>query len=915
MSNKVEQLLHGYRRGHERIAGSIKLPMGDADLVARLSDLSGTPIVSATWNPYLTVYPLPSRSYFAVAQTWPDIHAPRSGCVLTHTLLVPIDTWRTVASPSDVDRLFRSPVGRTDDSAYETPLAWPTDVDGSSSPAIEGAVDGQLGFVLRYFAEGKRPIVWFGQSAPAATLWLLLRGLWPALRTRFAACTLCFQPRTLEDRPFDLMFAPTEAYPRFLKIDPDNVVDASRTPSVPTANEWCRRWAQRLFAGRSTSDAIDVDLWDDLDDDPTTIRRLYLIDTALRSEVDAPQAAVGAMDLVESVAGLPNLAVRTKIDVARRAVSIAAHAEIPSDGLESLGLIEDRLRRAAYELTASCIGPLISEAVAAFTIRYPELVSRSSRATADAPVGIESSWYVNGLMDGFRRLAVHSPDSLVVLRELPTVGTWLLNAEPAIALAYAQALFVRREEYDIRRTLREWLGSVTACDLRPALRRKLLPALTVGDSDLLEELLKAMPEHEVDVSLVSLRSVLVDARIARVIEQSIAVEHPERIRTWAASVKNWTPEHAALLAATYPTSRDGLGQLLSDDRLHAARRTYTLAAFLIRIGRGRFPAWVRAAAQEDHRVFAALLGPLYGNSDWVDAAVGQLLDECDELPISHFPDVLRLVLDTSTRPFFKRLLDAALRNLIRGYLDGSIGEGDALPLLGSPHTAASLQTMTQWQLRALFTYGVWNRSNNWLNAWRLMRIAPVAAYDLEPAVFPEVIDALLRSNVATWSAPIATNWAEILRRSKEVCRSQRTRTVLAVQALQFAFDNTRLPLSAVVAETFLDVYTVVTTSGSYPREASSLFGLFDWDKGKELRKSLVSAFTVSEWPPGDLALAAPEAALFRKIFKRVLRMQGGNEYLHEMLRDLSGRANADATRLARTLSSLLENPNFNEEWD
>jgi hypothetical protein len=424
-----------------------------------------------------------------------------------------------------------------------------------------------------------------------------------------------------------------------------------------------------------------------------------------------------------------------------------------------------------------------------------------------------------------------------------------------------------------------------------------------------------LPDPEVDVTLVSLRSVLGDARVGQVVEQLIAHEHPERTRTWAASVEHWTPELAALLAATYPASRDGLGQLLSDDRLRVARRAHTLAAFLIGLGRGRFPAWVRTAAQEDHRVFATLIGPLDQNTDSVDAAVDQLLDECDEPPIAHFPDVLRLVPDANTRPFFTRLLDVALRDLIRGYLAGTISEGDVLSLLRSPHADAWLHSVSHWQLRALFTHDVWNRSDNWLNAWRLMLIAPDAAYVIEPAMFPEIIDALLRAHNAAWSAPVATMWAELLKRSRGVCRSARTRLLLAVQALRFGLDNTRLPLSAVVAETFLDVYTAVTAPGSCPPEASSLFGFFDWDKGKELRKSLVSAFMGSQWPPGDLGLAASEPALFRKIFKRVLRKHGGEKYLNDMLCDLRNRTNDDSAQLARTLASLLENPEFSEDWD
>ena len=89
----VHQLLHGYKNGHELLAGSVKLAQSDAELVARLSDLSGTLQNDIHFYPYLSVYPLPSENYYAIARTWLDNDAPRSGCVLTHTLLVRMGDW------------------------------------------------------------------------------------------------------------------------------------------------------------------------------------------------------------------------------------------------------------------------------------------------------------------------------------------------------------------------------------------------------------------------------------------------------------------------------------------------------------------------------------------------------------------------------------------------------------------------------------------------------------------------------------------------------------------------------------------------------------------------------------------------------------------------------------------------------
>ncbi len=301
MSTKVEQQLHGYRRGHERLAESVRLAARDAELVARLSDLSGSLAGNPSFPPYLTVYPLPSNTYYAVAMTWPDLAAPRSGCVLTHTLLVPMGDWRSASDPTAISRLFRTPVNRSSDEQYSHTLSWPDDTLTPSPPGPP-PVKSQFDFVYRYFVEGKRPIVWFENPDPASTLWQILNGIWPALRTRFASCTFCLQPRTLEDHAFDLMFAPSESHARFLKTPPDQTIDPAQKTSLPSAaDDWWRRWTHRLFGG-SPSEHFDDELWTDLDDDPTAVRRLYLIESASLTPGDSPQTAVGAMDLVVSVA-------------------------------------------------------------------------------------------------------------------------------------------------------------------------------------------------------------------------------------------------------------------------------------------------------------------------------------------------------------------------------------------------------------------------------------------------------------------------------------------------------------------------------------------------------------------------------------------------------------------------------------
>src|SRR5579872_1732094 len=109
MKQTVHQLVHGYKKGHSLLAGSCSLPKPALEIVTEQSDLSGPLPAGVSIPSYLTAYPVPDTEFYAVARTWPDKDAPRSGCVITHTLLIPIDAWERWALPADYLQLHKRP--------------------------------------------------------------------------------------------------------------------------------------------------------------------------------------------------------------------------------------------------------------------------------------------------------------------------------------------------------------------------------------------------------------------------------------------------------------------------------------------------------------------------------------------------------------------------------------------------------------------------------------------------------------------------------------------------------------------------------------------------------------------------------------------------------------------------------------
>ena len=137
---------------------------------------------------------------------------------------------------------------------------------------------------------------------------------------------------------------------------------------------------------------------------------------------------------------------------------------------------------------------------------------------------------------------------------------------------------------------------------------------------------------------------------------------------------------------------------------------------------------------------------------------------------------------------------------------------------------------------------------------------------------------------------------------------------LCGQAIRFAFENSRLPVSELAVEAFLPLYKSVTEQNLY-RVLRFAFSFWNWDKGAELREALVERSLAGDWPPGDVALAVGDFALLRKILKRMSRRVGGQSLARRMYSDLASRNDSQARALANGLSSLLKSPDYDEEWD
>jgi hypothetical protein len=913
MAVRVQQLLHGYRSGHGEISASLRLPNRDSDLVTRLSDLSGSLSSGLQLDSYLTVYPLPSREFFAVARTWADPDAPRAGCVLTHTLLFPVDVWVAYKNVRSVSSLFRNPRSAPDHDFTEAIALAPRSAAG---PQMDLDVDPSASrhFVSRYFGKGIRPIVWFQTDQPDEILWRLLEHLWPRLRAVFSCCTFSLQQRTLEEGPFDLLFAPFAVYSRFTKLSPEHLIEPGAARKNPPSEPWSDYWAKTLFApGRGLPMAEnELQVWNELGEDPTAVSKLFLIQELRQRAPQSPTAGVGAIDVVESLAYEAVSAVELKRVVLAEAIQAASTAA-PDEALMTLRLIEDRLRRDSFRMVSEDLTSRLAAAAAHATARDPEAALKCGAPwLADYVAGANSA-FARGVIEGLRDLAARNPSTLGVLRTHPDIAAEIFRLEPTFAATYLQV-----GGAEAPRILAEWLSSTRDFETLRLVRKSVLPLLEEQQNEqLLPPLLRDLRAEDVNETLAVLFGVtkgFADPNVQTVVGDHVSHAYPDAVRSWASRSAAWSPGLARVIALSYPQNRQGFHDLLDNQNLDGQKKAEVVASAIRCQSSYGHPYWLREIVSGDVRLMRILLLSGPDTLDVAESVLPLLLNEA-ELPLAKDDDVLEAVLSFSGRPIFSQLIDAGMRSLIKCYLVEGRGSEAMRRFEESPEASGWLQSVPASRLTDFVVKACYSGQFAVARAWMWIAHAPRSLYERRSSVLPDLCDALLRFSHESFPQAMEDSFLHVLRRSTSEAGAD-VRQSLAAKMLRFGFDHVSFPLGGVVAETFADAYAAALEEDHRSSSIFTvLFGSYNWDRAKDLRVSLIDAFLRSNWLPADLAIAANKAGILRKTFKRLHRRYGGDNYLQRMVQDLRGRNDPRLIPVREQLDSMSNAPNFYEEWD
>lgn len=858
MVRQIEQQVHGYHGGHQLLASSVALGREDQYLVDRLSDLSGPLMPGQDFAPYLTSYPLPSGSYYVVARTWQDKKAVRAGCVLTRSLLVPMQDWLDTPSLPFLLEALR-PVDKTEPNVASLTVS----NKNVLLPAVADQRTGEL--IEALFLEVRQPIVMFEVGCADIIIARLLTALWPGMRRQFSSCGMALAPRSLEGHSFDFLCAPKSSRLRFAEWQGRKI---SETAIRSSRHRWTPQTVDEIFQAGvpnlSTFDALGI-LRTDIHGDGSVLRIALLWNELLEKSKTSPNAVLGLLDVLSSQNNfiavhslLPTLS--NAIDLSRQnnpvfehlrylmtllgkfvdrvmPISLLRHVhrsaaaaaeQDPTQTLEFL-LSADRLGRRLPRVFYAGLGDGLAKmantiSVKAFSKLVPEtqimLLSGSTplakwvlgtipRAEPCWPEALSHVLEVSSLHLRFRVARQLVPElkhksQAIILRGILHGAAWSLIVRIVDQLWHSCQFMVAEFDNEI---LRSAVHVQAVADLRRVLTN--YPETMATDRFLLNTL--QLDVSDIDWILTS--HDLNSLRAVKLFSQLVV------------SSDNFALER---VFSAPRIKRQALLRVASEKAVNSA----AVARILLATG---------ISAQEEFELGLAALSH----------ANGSILQY----------DLARLLLQT-----FFHYVDKFGRSAPQGLLSDISAQLDVSEII----LAATDETLSANQLNANI---------------RILNTVPTS---LRSSVLRHIVnlsERIMSLRQSFFDVEATRGWAAMIADSKAV--DPRAQLHAAEAVLPFALKMIRGPASPLVVTTFPLVYAELARVDSATPSALSFFFSFGdwWDRCDVLRRGLVDAFMKSDWPPTDILFAAHAAGALEQILDIISRRHGGKDYLRAIQKD------------------------------
>ncbi len=846
-----DQQLHGYRQGHQLLSSTIRLPKADQDLIDRLSDVAGPLSPGERFAPYLTLYPLPSDTYYVVARTWQDFEAPRAGCVRTRSVLVPMAEWQGIQDVAAVVTVATE--GGADQPAERrTP---------TSSVSLLPPVDPLQGTELieAMFLEERVPIVVFDAESPEPLALRLTTALWPGFRRTFSMSTFARSPRSIGRRSFDLVFASKEARSRFgdwkgRRIDGRKRGPARHPWSEPIVAQVLNAPVPSLKSldalGEMSSDGIGSE----------SALRVSLLWNDLRQKLStSPTAALGMLDIANTRKVRQVDLIRQLEPALARSASMATVTMEAGDAWRYLGALIQKLDGLSPSLS---VAKSIRMAAVGLASRHP---AETVEVLSSLNVEPQRELLVSAAADGLARALDHDiaellsrldgDDLLDLLFASSLLAEGTVGRYPIFSTVLASAL--RTADESVRIEARRRLLGILVDDRHVEPARLLIDDLDVDG-------LIAETTHLNSVNRLSsseIRSVLVSRAQAL---------HAETALRDAVCTMGVSAGGDALIEATLRQTPADIEWLLTSSGLPAGRRVEMIRSLLAAAN----PLQLRAMLADQSALSRVLA----------------LLDVTDK---SDADLVSRIAYNvTMSRQDYVALVVRILGDLRGDIGTELIGKAIELALPLNPDEVPS-EVLDRLLLAA----------GTKLNGGRAMRVglqrgvtpeaasrnlrafgrAPAAVRKPLLAGIEEMANAITGRHQLDISTEATDAAAALLWDSRSVTSPGFIRA--SAMLLPFALNDRQEAASPLIAAAFPPVYRELAKDDIFDM-LKYIFVFLDWDKCKSARRRLIDAFVHSEWRVTDIAIASVRAGDPVRILGRIARERGGDKVLQGLMSEL-----------------------------
>ena len=848
----IHQQLHGYRRGHQLLESSVHLDPKDQDLIDYLSDISGPLRPNERFGGYITSYPLPSRKYYALARTEQDLNAPRAGCVITKTLLVPMDFWENEAWPGNLPLLFNSP---TNVGSVSIPIGLKVPV----LPPLDNLVLSEL--VEALFLEKRQAIVVFGAPNPVEITVRLLTSFFPDMRSNFSLCTFSLTPRILEVRSFDLQFAPKSVRSRFSDWEGRRIETAPK--KTGDRHRWTSVLTHRIFRatvphlGNPASLKILVNPREKKNEGILRVSLLWdeLYEAALKS----PPAVLGLIDIANSRGDTTSIWNVLRPVVANAVITAA-------NSLESkiaLGFLTTLLEKLDPQ-------PPMEEITQSLRTAGIELAQRDWD-TALSYLGHQAHFD----SQNEKTLAQSMATSIATVEE-GKLTTALLAIPPVRLVQMA--------------SLDDGILSSIFSAKDPTTDAILIQNITEG--------FRSLEAHERDLQRVRFLSCIRgdkdSALLAEIIRVADVCELVQTVDLIWGNEACRTPHLGKILCSAATEDRKKLQVCSAFARLSDDMETNRCIERLLvldfadvewllknkNMGNRRLRFLSNLIEQSNpeeiqgvfgsERIAKKALHLLASNLKQFASAAGSIA-LLPSIPTKDLTDVgpkIFRMLSEDKKPGIAQSL------IMRIFSDGTVRDMNLAERI--------LTDMIEHiDLSKVITIGLGRNLDGQQISRNLMafdRVSPQVRTLLQVKVL-QMVELLANRSIFDLTNNGATALARLIESAAEFDRQ--TYVKICSIILPFAFSSPLKPASKVVVVTFPTVYGELRKARP-DSGLTKIFKFVDWDKCKVARKKLVHAFLASKWPPVDLAIIGFRACELEKILKRLVKEPQGPRYLTQI---------------------------------